>query len=312
MGGTHRLMHYYPHHIGDYQRDTAHLSVTEHGVYRLLMDHYYATEKPIPSDLNALCRIIRATTKVEKDAVATVAGQFFTANGNTLSHKRIEAEIAAYELIKQRNKNNGRLGGRKPNPKPLVTQSEPSGLALGIPNGTLPRTSTQEPVPPNPPRGAVNGAGITEGSDSKNIPTTDQSKRIAKIFHRREKTPWQTNEVRAYKKLGTIPDEDLAAVEAYYAANWPPCRDKNILRHDLLTFLNNFQGEVGRAYAAKEKPTTKPHDKRQHLHSNGATGLANAPGRYDTHGPSFRERLANLEPAPQIPGLQPAAGPHPG
>lgn len=167
-----------------------------------------------------------------------------------------------------------------------------------------------EAVPPNPQRG--NGAGITEGNDSKNIPTTEQSKRIAKIFHRREKTPWQTNEVRAYKKLGTIPDEDLTAVEAYYAANWPPCRDKNILRHDLLTFLNNFQGEVGRAYAAKEKPTTKPHDKRQHLHSNGATGLANAPGRYDTHGPSFRERLANLEPAPQIPGLQPAAGPHPG
>ncbi len=95
--------------------------------------------------------------------------------------------------------------------------------------------------------------GVKEGKDSAMIPTTPQSKRFAAIFHRLETTPWADNEVSAYKKLGTVPDDDLEAVERYYAANWPPKRDHNILRHNLITFLNNFPSEVDRAKAMKSK-----------------------------------------------------------
>ena len=63
-------MHYYSHYIGDYQRDTAHLTLLEHGVYRQLLDHYYATEKPLPSDLPSLFRITRAQRKAERQAEA--------------------------------------------------------------------------------------------------------------------------------------------------------------------------------------------------------------------------------------------------
>lgn len=41
-------MNFFKLYIGDYQRDTAHLSVTEHGAYLLMLQHYYATEKPLP------------------------------------------------------------------------------------------------------------------------------------------------------------------------------------------------------------------------------------------------------------------------
>ena len=213
-------MHYYPHHIGDYQRDTAHLSVTEHGVYRLLMDHYYATEKPIPSDLPSLCRIIRATTKVEKDAVATVAGQFFTNDGNALSHKRIQAEIAAYELIKQRNQNNGRLGGRKPNPKPPITQSEPSGMFLGNPDGTLPRTSTQEPVPPNPPRGTLPALdlqlsdAVPPKRSKKTIAYTEDFEAFWRIYPRGE---GKAEAFEQWRKITDLPpvNELLAIIEQH-------------------------------------------------------------------------------------------------
>lgn len=93
-------MHYYDHHIGDYRRDTSALSVTEHGVYRLLLDEAYATERPLPADHAALCRIVRAQNKAERDAVALVARQFFTQEGEGLRHKRVDKEI---ELFRERS-----------------------------------------------------------------------------------------------------------------------------------------------------------------------------------------------------------------
>lgn len=110
------------------------------------------------------------------------------------------------------------------------------------------------PLPPAgpAPRGA---GGISEGGKSDMLPTTEQSKRIATIFHRKLTTPWTAKEKRAYRAIGTVPEEDLQALEAYYGAHWPPKRELNILRHDLLTFLNNFPGEVDRARNFKTHPT---------------------------------------------------------
>ena len=41
-------MNYYERHIGDYLKDTAHLSLLEHGIYGRLLDIYYTREEPIP------------------------------------------------------------------------------------------------------------------------------------------------------------------------------------------------------------------------------------------------------------------------
>jgi uncharacterized protein YdaU (DUF1376 family) len=40
-------MNFYKHYLGDYARDTKGLSLIEHGAYRVLLDHNYATEEPI-------------------------------------------------------------------------------------------------------------------------------------------------------------------------------------------------------------------------------------------------------------------------
>lgn len=114
---------------------------------------------------------------------------------------------------------------------------------------------SKPPLPPAAPAPRGSG-GISEGTKSDMLPTTEQSKRIATIFHRKLTTPWTAKERRAYRAIGTVPEEDLAALEAYYGAHWPPNRDLNILRHDLLTFLNNFPGEVDRARSFKTHPTT--------------------------------------------------------
>jgi hypothetical protein len=95
-------------------------------------------------------------------------------------------------------------------------------------------------------------------SPSGKLPTTEEAKRVATIFHRRLTTAWSGREIKAFKNAA-ITSEDLDVVEPYYAAHWPPDRDKNILRHDLLTFLNNFQGEVDRARVwVKKNGDAKP------------------------------------------------------
>ncbi|HTH08983.1 MAG TPA: YdaU family protein, partial [Acidovorax sp.] len=74
-------MNYYERHIGDYLKDTAHLSLLEHGVYTRLMDVYYTRESAIPED--QVARLIGARSKEEREALEAVLSEFFerTADG---------------------------------------------------------------------------------------------------------------------------------------------------------------------------------------------------------------------------------------
>ena len=85
-------MNWFKLYIGDYQRDTAHLSVTEHGAYLLMLQHYYATEKPLPTG-KALHRMLRAQDKVEREAIDTVAAQFWTDTPAGLVNGRADVEL---------------------------------------------------------------------------------------------------------------------------------------------------------------------------------------------------------------------------
>jgi uncharacterized protein YdaU (DUF1376 family) len=89
-------MNFYKHYLGDYARDTGHLTLVEHGAYRVLLDHYYATERPLPEEKVALYRICKAFTPAERRAVDMVAKDFFPAGDDGLRHNaRADEEIAA-------------------------------------------------------------------------------------------------------------------------------------------------------------------------------------------------------------------------
>lgn len=85
-------MNFFKLYIGDYQRDTAHLSVTEHGAYLLMLQHYYATERPLPTG-KALHRMLRVQDRAERDAVDAVAAQFWRTTEAGLVNDRADAEI---------------------------------------------------------------------------------------------------------------------------------------------------------------------------------------------------------------------------
>lgn len=144
---------------------------------------------------------------------------------------------------------NGTQGGRPKSKQNNPREREREGEGERKENGKLNGKDNQEP----PPLPAASPRGVREGNGSDRFPTTEQSKRIASLFHRRDTTAWDEKEVSAYRKIGTVPPDDLTLIERYYAAERKKGDGENGGRHrrDLGTFLNNFSGELDRARAYK-------------------------------------------------------------
>jgi uncharacterized protein YdaU (DUF1376 family) len=100
-------MNYYRRYMGDYLRDTGHLSMTEHGAYCLMLDYSYATEKPLPADPDALCRLCRALSKSEQEAVRRVAGEFFELRADGYHNSRADHEIAMAQATISKQRESG-------------------------------------------------------------------------------------------------------------------------------------------------------------------------------------------------------------
>ena len=90
-------MHFYPHHIGDFLKDTSSLTPEESYYYLRLIWLYYDTEKPLPDDIQALAFKIGARGK--EDCVRNLVQIYFRYDSDLKSHthQRIEAEISKYQ-----------------------------------------------------------------------------------------------------------------------------------------------------------------------------------------------------------------------
>ena len=127
-------MNYFQFHIGDYKSATSHLSNEEDLAYRRLLDMYYDTESPIPLETQWVARRIRMDCQV----VDLVLKDMFTHTQDGWRHSRCDQVIADYHAMAEKNRANGRLGGRKKNPmgSQLATDSQPIAKA----------TINQEPI----------------------------------------------------------------------------------------------------------------------------------------------------------------------
>jgi len=133
-------LNYYKRHLGDYARDTAHLSMAEDGAYNRLLDFYYAAERPLPLERAEIYRRVRARGKQDQAAVDAVLADFFNLKDDGWHHKRCDEEIAAMMEKAQTNRENGKGGGRpkkKPNNNPEKTQSVSGGNDGGLRLETL-------------------------------------------------------------------------------------------------------------------------------------------------------------------------------
>ena len=129
-------MHKYLHHIGDFMRDTVHLTALEECFYRRALDFYYLNEGPLPKETQSVFRRLRALTDEEKQAVLNVLNDFFTEEDDGFHNKRCDSEIAGYKENVQKNRENGKKGGRPPKKKEDSNQNESDSVDSENPEKT--------------------------------------------------------------------------------------------------------------------------------------------------------------------------------
>jgi uncharacterized protein YdaU (DUF1376 family) len=78
--------------------------MVQHGAYRLLLDHYYASSEPLPSNKEQLYRICRAFNKDEREAVDFIVNCFFVLENNSYINKRCNEELSKKVDISNKRK----------------------------------------------------------------------------------------------------------------------------------------------------------------------------------------------------------------
>jgi uncharacterized protein YdaU (DUF1376 family) len=210
-------LHFYPFNIADYRKDTGHLSLAEHGIYRQLLDSYYLDEKPI--ETKSVIRRLSIRTESDKEALENVLADFFVKSdcGNYYRHKRADDEIEKYRARADSARENGKKGGRPKKP----TETDP--VILGSekkPNGKL----TKEPN--NLVTNELNNLGTKElnNQSSKDLPDAKpKSVERFDIFwklHPKKKSKGAAE--KAWKRMTA--EEQQAAIdklpEAMDSADW--------------------------------------------------------------------------------------------
>ena len=99
---------WFPHYVGDYMRDTGHLTLVEDGAYRRLLDYYYSSGGPLPDDEIKLRRICRAFEDQEKEAIVTVLDQFFTLKNGFWHNQRADKELEKADTLSSKNSENAK------------------------------------------------------------------------------------------------------------------------------------------------------------------------------------------------------------
>lgn len=132
-------------------------------------------------------------------------------------------------------------------------------------SGPSPPLETALKTPKKPPLydyscncGSDSENGVVEGKVPNGNGTANGlsplGQRIAGWFKRRETTKWSERELKELKKVEAFstPEDDLKLLEARYQSNAP------YTRQEILTLLNNWNGEIDKSRKVATKPAEAP------------------------------------------------------
>jgi uncharacterized protein YdaU (DUF1376 family) len=211
-------MKHYPHHIGDFDKATRHLTRIERSVYRDLIDLYYDTEQRLTLDVQALCRRIIARTNEESTAVQQVLNEFFTETPTGWYHDRCEAEIEAYRANTSQKAMAGKASAEAKRLKNLQALNEPS-------------TAVQQPLNPV--------ATDCNGTPTNHQPSTINQEPFVRAAEAASTTP--------SKKGRRLPDEwQLPKSWGEWALGEYPAWTADIVRLEAAKFSDHWHAKAGK------------------------------------------------------------------
>lgn len=246
-------MNFYPHNIGDFAVATQYLDDASVGLFVRLLDRYMSTEKPIKTDWVSLAfqgeRFEKANGLLKALFEETEEGWIYAPMADV---------IADYQAKAERNRVNGRKGGR---PRKIQNPTETQMVSGGFLNETQknlnqePITKNQEPIhTPLPP---------LQGEEAERTEAASPSKAALKRGERLsiEALP---EEWRRYCEQED-PDLDPDRVWADFRDYWTSKAGSNAVKLD---WCKTWQTNV-RSYRDapdwKRKPVLKTKSKRQEV-----------------------------------------------
>jgi uncharacterized protein YdaU (DUF1376 family) len=134
------MMHYYRHHIGDFLKDTGHLSNEQMGIYLRMLWKYYLDEKPLQDDCEGIAFAMRSDEKT----VRLILRHFFVLADQGWRHKRCDKEIVQYHSKSEKAKTSA--SARWNNADAMRTHTDRNADASKIDANQKPITNNQEPV----------------------------------------------------------------------------------------------------------------------------------------------------------------------
>ena len=103
-------MHYFQFEIKEWVSNTAHLSLEEEAIYLRLVNFYYDSEKPIPSDIEMISRKLRIANI---QMTYAILHEFFTECESGFVHDRCNLEIAKYHAKSEQASRAGKASAEK-------------------------------------------------------------------------------------------------------------------------------------------------------------------------------------------------------
>jgi len=188
-------MNYYQFHIADWALHTSHLTLEEEAVYRRLLDYYYDTESPIPSETQPVFRRLRL--RGYEEIASDILCEFFVLEGDGWHNKRADSEIEAYQAKANQARLNGKRGGRpkknnglqKENPEktqPVISGNPEKSKSKA---NQEPRTKNQEPYINT----MATGVAVVDGYRAEDL--------FEQFWHEYPRKTGKQSAEKAFKKL---------------------------------------------------------------------------------------------------------------
>lgn len=101
---------YLPLYVGDYLKDTGHLTIEQHGAYFLLLMRMWSAGGALPNDEAKLSRLAGVTQKKFK-ALWPDLSELFQIGEGQITHKRVTLELRKAEALREKRAAAGAKGG---------------------------------------------------------------------------------------------------------------------------------------------------------------------------------------------------------